>query len=70
MTRGLKLVLEVIEAARLMSKVSPSGLWVLPGRRGLGGVFANGELKSWLKEVGDWTRELGSEAQNGRATRL
>lgn len=56
MTRGFRVGL-IMEEARAMSSVSPSGLCVLPGR-----------LR--LKEVGDWTLELGSEAQNGRATRL
>lgn len=53
MIRGLNAELQLIEEARLISKVRPRGLWVLPGRRGLGGLFASGELKSWLKEVGD-----------------
>lgn len=71
--RGLRLELLLMDEARVMSRVSPRGLWEL--RRGFGGLLASGELRlccggRWLKDVGDWTRELGSEAQNGRATRL
>lgn len=71
MSRGLRLEPQLIDEARVMSRVSPRGLWALPGRRGGVRALRSGcDGGKWLKEVGDWTRELGSEVQNGRATRL